>query len=108
MKNDPKLIDTNVEEVYIACQDIVQNDLKPNFERSVNKAANCKQRPYTAKEFEHYFINNRRPSQRDVRFDESSISQSSSASGHSSRYRDQNRNRSSSKRSYSRRYRLLR
>jgi hypothetical protein len=33
---------------------IVQNDLRPGFKRSLNKSANCKQRSYTIKEFEHY------------------------------------------------------
>jgi len=115
-KEDENLNDLNIDEVYSACTDIVQNDLKPSFKRSVNKAAKCVQRPYTLKEFEQYFTqnNNRKNDYRDVQFDDSSYSQSSRSS-FNGRYdsrnrnhnhnRNQQRNRSNSKRrSYQRNY----
>ncbi len=94
LKRDEKLNEINLNDVYSVCQDIVQNDLKPVFKRAANKAANCKQIPYTTKEFEHYFNPNiKKNGQRDIHFDDSSMSQSSGFSGRSGRGRGHGRGR---------------
>ena len=112
LKRDEKLNEINLNDIYYACQDIVQNDLKPVVKRAANKAANCKQKPYTTKEFEHYFNPNmKKNGQRDIHFDDSSMSQSSGFSGRSGRgsgrgrgygrQRSQQRHRSRSRNNYS-------